>query len=74
VFLIRICNFPLLLGIAWYERQSKRNETSNFYDTVAVLAEKVYETLPRHVKRISKTACWRFCAMLTDAQRSLRAL
>ncbi|KAG6854040.1 hypothetical protein C0991_011245 [Blastosporella zonata] len=36
-----------------YERQSKKNGTTNFYETVGAVAEKVFETLPRQLKRMA---------------------
>ncbi|KAF5350239.1 hypothetical protein D9758_007832 [Tetrapyrgos nigripes] len=53
VFLIRTLNFPTLLLIAVYERQSKKHGTTGFYETVIVAAENMYDTLPRPLKRIS---------------------
>lgn len=50
--MIRLTSFPLLLIIAWYERQSKRSGTSNFQDTVGAVAEKIFDTLPRQIKRL----------------------
>jgi hypothetical protein len=58
VFMIRLSNFPLLLGIAWYERQAKRNGTTTVYDTLSAAAEKVFETLPRSIKRLSEPSCF----------------
>lgn len=54
--MIRTTNFPLLLLIALYERQAKKAGTTNFYDTVSNMAEKVFDTLPRSLKRMSKYA------------------
>jgi len=53
VFMIRATNFPILLIIAWYERQSKKNGSFGFYDTITSAAEKVFDTLPRSLKRMS---------------------
>ncbi|KAF5383692.1 hypothetical protein D9615_003626 [Tricholomella constricta] len=53
VFMIRLTSFPVLLLIALYERQSKNNGTTNFYDTISAIAEKVFDTLPRHLKRLT---------------------
>ncbi|KAG1746550.1 uncharacterized protein EDB91DRAFT_1117547 [Suillus paluster] len=50
VFMIRVTNFPILLIIAWYERQSKKNGSIGFYETIAFAAEKV---LARPLKRMS---------------------
>ena len=53
-FFRRLTSFPILLLIAWYERQSKYYGSSSFYDTVREAAEKVYDTLPRQIKRLSE--------------------
>jgi hypothetical protein len=55
-FLDRLTSFPILIGISFYERQSKSAGTITFYDTVAHMAEKVFDTLPRSLKRMSKSA------------------
>lgn len=49
----RLTSFPLLLAIAWYERQSKRSNSTGFYETISAVAETVFDTLPRHLKRLS---------------------
>jgi hypothetical protein len=43
-----------LLGIALYERQSKQSGTTTFYDTMGAVAEKIFDTLPRQLKRLSE--------------------
>ncbi|GBE86440.1 predicted protein [Sparassis crispa] len=53
VFMIRLTSFPVLLLIAWYERQAKRSGSFTFYETVSAAAEKVFDTLPRHLKRLT---------------------
>ncbi|KAI0705213.1 hypothetical protein BC835DRAFT_1314998 [Cytidiella melzeri] len=53
VFMIRVTSFPLLLLIALYERQAKRSGALTFYETVSAAAEKVIDTLPRGLKRLS---------------------
>ncbi|KAL4078596.1 hypothetical protein V8B97DRAFT_1865175 [Scleroderma yunnanense] len=53
VFLIRLTNFPILLAIAWYERQRKQSNSHGFYDTVSAAAEKLYDHLPRSLKWMS---------------------
>ncbi|KAG5647801.1 hypothetical protein DXG03_007723 [Asterophora parasitica] len=53
VFMIRITSFPILLLIALYERLSKTHKTTNFYDTVGAVAEKLLDTLPRQLKRLT---------------------
>ncbi|OSD02921.1 hypothetical protein PYCCODRAFT_1388954 [Trametes coccinea BRFM310] len=53
VFMIRLTSFPILLAIAWYERQAKRTGSYTFYETVSAAAEKIFDTLPRHLKRLT---------------------
>ncbi|KAF8448949.1 hypothetical protein L210DRAFT_957644 [Boletus edulis BED1] len=53
VFLIRLTNFPILLVIAWFERQAKKTGSLGFYETISSLLEKVTETVPRSLKRMS---------------------
>ncbi|KAI0073518.1 hypothetical protein K474DRAFT_1686181 [Panus rudis PR-1116 ss-1] len=53
VFMIRLTSFPILLLIAWYERQAKESGAITFYETVSAAAEKVFDTLPRQLKRLS---------------------
>lgn len=53
VFMIRATNFPILLIIALYERQSKKTGSNGFYETITSAAEKVLDTLPRPLKRMS---------------------
>ncbi|KAI0816960.1 hypothetical protein BC628DRAFT_1404843 [Trametes gibbosa] len=53
VFMIRLTSFPILLGIAWYERQAKRSGSFTFYETVSAAAEKIFDTLPRQFKRLT---------------------
>ncbi|KAI9456933.1 hypothetical protein HD554DRAFT_2317452 [Boletus coccyginus] len=53
VFLIRVTNFPILLVIAWYERQAKKTASLGFYETISSVFEKVIEALPRQLKRMS---------------------
>ena len=50
----RATSFPILLCIAWYERQAKRSGSNNFYETITSAVEKVFDSLPRRLKRISK--------------------
>jgi hypothetical protein len=54
--LSRATSFPILLLIAWYERQSKKSGTSSFYETMSSVAEKLFDTLPRQIKRMSEWA------------------
>ncbi|KAL7280883.1 hypothetical protein ACG7TL_005827 [Trametes sanguinea] len=49
----RLTSFPILLAIAWYERQAKRTGSYTFYETVSAAAEKIFDTLPRHLKRLT---------------------
>ncbi|KAJ3983417.1 hypothetical protein F5890DRAFT_1523449 [Lentinula detonsa] len=53
VFMIRIMNLPALLIIALYERQAKHNGTTGFYETLIVVTERAYDSLPRQLKRLS---------------------
>ncbi|KAH0836725.1 hypothetical protein J3R83DRAFT_8454 [Lanmaoa asiatica] len=49
----RVTNFPILLVIAWYERESQRRSASlGFYETITSVFEKVVDTLPRPLKRM----------------------
>ncbi|KAJ7066620.1 receptor-activated Ca2+-permeable cation channel [Mycena amicta] len=50
VFMIRLTSFPVLLLITLYERQAKKNGTTNIYETITVIAERAVETLPRRFK------------------------
>ncbi|KAF8141534.1 hypothetical protein EV363DRAFT_1466458 [Boletus edulis] len=49
----RLTNFPILLVIAWFERQAKKTGSLGFYETISSLLEKVTETVPRSLKRMS---------------------
>ncbi|KIM44732.1 hypothetical protein M413DRAFT_442685 [Hebeloma cylindrosporum] len=53
VFMIRLTSFPILLAISFYERQSKLAGTITLYDTIVHVAEKVFDTLPRSLKRMT---------------------
>ncbi|KAF8159446.1 receptor-activated Ca2+-permeable cation channel [Crassisporium funariophilum] len=53
VFMIRLTSFPILLMISLYERQAKLAGAITFYDTIAHVAEKVFDTLPRSMKRMT---------------------
>jgi len=53
VFMIRLTSFPILLLIAWYERQAKRTGAFTFYETISAAADKVFDTLPRSIKRMT---------------------
>jgi hypothetical protein len=51
--MIRITAFPILLTIAFYERQTIDVSGTTFYDRVTGVAERVFDTLPRRLKRLS---------------------
>ncbi|KZV94556.1 hypothetical protein EXIGLDRAFT_766972 [Exidia glandulosa HHB12029] len=53
VAFIRISNLPILLFIAFYERQSTDMNSTTFYETLTTTAERVYDTLPRRIKRMT---------------------
>ncbi|KAJ6591536.1 hypothetical protein DFH09DRAFT_1244623 [Mycena vulgaris] len=53
VFMIRITSFPILLMISLYERQAKKNSTTNIYETLTVVTERMLETLPRRFKLLN---------------------
>ncbi|KAH9913920.1 uncharacterized protein B0H18DRAFT_887613, partial [Fomitopsis serialis] len=53
VFMIRLTSFPVLLLIAWYERQAKQTGTFTFSETMSKAADKVFDTLPRSIKRMT---------------------
>ncbi|KAI0305818.1 hypothetical protein B0F90DRAFT_1923547 [Multifurca ochricompacta] len=51
VFMIRLTNFPILITIAFYERQAKKTGTIGVGETLMVTTERFIETLPRNIKR-----------------------
>ncbi|KAJ7155368.1 receptor-activated Ca2+-permeable cation channel [Mycena crocata] len=53
VFMIRTTSFPILLIISLYERQAKKNGTTNIYETMTVVTERMLETLPRRFKLLN---------------------
>jgi len=53
--MIRTANFPALLLIALYERQSKKHGTTGFYETIIVAIENLYDALPRPLKRLCES-------------------
>ncbi|KZT71972.1 hypothetical protein DAEQUDRAFT_723607 [Daedalea quercina L-15889] len=53
VFMIRLTSFPVLLLIAWYERQAKQTGTFTFSETMSKAADRVFDTLPRSIKRMT---------------------
>lgn len=60
--MIRITNLPVLLAIALYERQAKYHGTTGFYETLIVMTEGAYDSLPRHFKRMCKAKRFRMIA------------
>ncbi len=52
--MLRMTSFPVLLLIAAYERQVKRIGAVTFNETVSAATERMFETLPRALKRLSK--------------------
>ncbi|KAI5833279.1 hypothetical protein K523DRAFT_370042 [Schizophyllum commune Tattone D] len=53
VFCIRLTSFPILLGIALYERQAKKHGTTTFSDTLSATVERIFDALPRQITRLS---------------------
>ncbi|KAH7105755.1 hypothetical protein BKA62DRAFT_826183 [Auriculariales sp. MPI-PUGE-AT-0066] len=53
VAFIRIANLPILLFIAFYERQAMDMSSVGFYETVTTTAERIYDSLPRRIKRLT---------------------
>ncbi|KAJ7765480.1 hypothetical protein DFH07DRAFT_1015251, partial [Mycena maculata] len=53
VFMIRVTSFPVLLMISLYERQAKKNGTTNISETLVVMTENMLETLPRRFKLLN---------------------
>ncbi|KAH9000411.1 hypothetical protein EDB92DRAFT_1831125 [Lactarius akahatsu] len=51
VFLIRLTNFPILLTIAFYERQAKKTGSVGVGETLVATTERFIETLPRNMRR-----------------------
>jgi len=51
--MIRLTSFPILLAIAYYERQSKQIQALTFSETITATAERVLDTLPKTVKRLT---------------------
>ncbi|OSX63980.1 hypothetical protein POSPLADRAFT_1138127 [Postia placenta MAD-698-R-SB12] len=49
----RLTSFPTLLLIAWYERQAKRSGAFTFSETISAAADKIFDTLPRSLKRLT---------------------
>ncbi|KAH9032334.1 hypothetical protein EDB84DRAFT_1491009, partial [Lactarius hengduanensis] len=56
VFLIRLTNFPILLTIAFYERQAKKTGSVGVGETLVATTERFIETLPRNMRRWSSVA------------------
>jgi len=53
VFMIRLTNFPILLAIALYERQTRHTRATTFYEACTEIAEQIVESLPLPIKRMS---------------------
>jgi hypothetical protein len=53
VFMIRMTSFPLLLVIAWYERQVKRSGSTNFFEAITDTLESIFDLLPKNMKRMT---------------------
>lgn len=53
VFMIRVTSFPVLLSIAFYERQARKRGTVGIGETMMAMTEKFFETLPRQFKRFT---------------------
>ncbi|KAF8273071.1 hypothetical protein EI94DRAFT_1795450 [Lactarius quietus] len=51
VFLIRLTNFPILITIAFYERQAKKTGSIGVGETLIATTERFIETLPRNMRR-----------------------
>lgn len=49
----RLTSFPVLLIISFYERQAKLIGTITFYETVAHVIDKLFDKLPRALKKMS---------------------
>jgi hypothetical protein len=50
----RICAAPVLLAITAYERHTADMPGSTFYDRVSHAADKVIDSLPRRLRRMSE--------------------
>ncbi|KAG6334595.1 hypothetical protein ID866_4489 [Astraeus odoratus] len=50
---LMITNFPILLVIACFKGQRKKTNSHGFYDTVSAAAEKLFDGLPRSLRRMS---------------------
>jgi len=53
VFLIRLTNFPILITIAFYERQAKKTGSIGVGETLIATTERFIETLPRNMRRLT---------------------
>ncbi|KAF8586037.1 hypothetical protein K439DRAFT_1646379 [Ramaria rubella] len=53
VFMIRLTSFPILLGIALYERHKEQTGAITFYEHVSAAAERLFDFLPKYIKRMS---------------------
>ena len=52
LIIARSTSFPILLLIAFYERQAKKSGSLTFYETISSAAEKIWDTFPRSLKRL----------------------
>jgi hypothetical protein len=48
-----LTNFPILLAIAVYERQTRHTRATTFYEACIDLAERAVESLPLPIRRLS---------------------
>ncbi|KAG8961713.1 hypothetical protein FRC03_005040 [Tulasnella sp. 419] len=53
VFFIRVTAFPILITIAFYERQKIIHSTTTMAETVSGVVERVFDSLPRRLKRLT---------------------
>ncbi|KIJ55272.1 hypothetical protein M422DRAFT_23881 [Sphaerobolus stellatus SS14] len=53
VFMIRLTSFPILLAISLYERHKAEAGAFTFYEHVSMGVERVFDMLPKPLKRIS---------------------
>ena len=58
-------SFPILLFISFYGRQAKLIGAITFYDTVAHVVEKVFDRLPRALKRMSTYSFGVWCFLIS---------
>lgn len=58
-------SFPILLIISFYERQAKLIGAITFYDTIAHVLEKVFDILPRALKRMGTCSFGVLCFVIS---------